>query len=246
MPNAFRCDVDMLTANDDGSAPTAERRLLVVHTFEGRDLSAESMAAYQQSPDAGGSYTLVIDRDGRTARENDDEFRPWAAGSTGNRVGWHFSLAGQAAFSREQWLARTAQLTTLARVLAAYSKAYRIPLDLLDARRVAAGARGVCGHAEISAAWREVDHTDPGRGFPFDVVLDLARKVNTPVTPTPGPTPAGTDAYAVDARAQLTGSPNLSEYPGWRQLGGRTVVDALAKLGHQLGVPGFLDPDAPR
>lgn len=42
-----------------------------------------------------------------------------------------------------------------------------------------------------------------------------------------------------DTKAQLTGSPKPGEYPGWPQLGGRTVVDALAAIGEKLGVDGM-------
>lgn len=40
---------------------------------------------------------------------------------------------------------------------------------------------------------------------------------------------------------QLTGSldPDVEGYKGWPQLGGRTVVDALAAIGEKLGVEGF-------
>lgn len=178
MSNAFKCDLDILTTNDDGVA-TSPRRLLAVHTFEGQDLDARAMANYQLNPSAGGSYHLVIDRDGVTARENDDEFIPWAARSTGNRAGFHFSLAGRAAMTRDEWLARPKQLAKLAEILAAYSREYGIPLVRLTAAEVRAGKSGVCGHAEISDAWRESDHTDPGKGFPYDHVLDLAAHQST-------------------------------------------------------------------
>ena len=40
-----------------------------------------------------------------------------------------------------------------------------------------AGKEGFTGHAQISEAWREVDHTDPGAGFPHDVVLSRAQQI---------------------------------------------------------------------
>ncbi|MEU6582742.1 glycoside hydrolase domain-containing protein [Nocardia sp. NPDC046763] len=58
-----------------------------------------------------------------------------------------------------------------------------------------------------------------------------------------------------DARQQLTGSRDLmrsadgtvdvaASFPGWPQLGGRTIVDAVAAIGAHLGLPGFADPKA--
>ncbi len=45
-----------------------------------------------------------------------------------------------------------------------------------------------------------------------------------------------------DVRQQLTGGRDAGQYPGWKQLGDRTVVDALAAIGAKLGVSGFYDP----
>mgnify|MGYP002759065924 CR=1 FL=1 len=180
--NAFKTDLNLLSPNDDGLAP-GPRRLLTIHTFEGQDLDAAAMARYQQQPAAAGSYHIVIDREGVTARENDDSYRPWAAGTTGNILGYHFSLAGQAAYSRSAWLARPKQLDKLAVILAAYSRAYGIPLIRRSADEVRAGKWGLCGHAEISAAWHEVDHTDPGVNFPFDTVIARANEIARAATP---------------------------------------------------------------
>nr|DAD89994.1 MAG TPA: Chitinase A [Siphoviridae sp. ctCCv12] len=49
------------------------------------------------------------------------------------------------------------------------------------------------------------------------------------------------DLYLRDLKAQMTGAPGLGAYPGWPQLGGRTVVDALAAIGAKLEIPGFAD-----
>ena len=45
-------------------------------------------------------------------------------------------------------------------------------------------------------------------------------------------------AVAQDNQTQLRG-PGLN---GWPQLGGHTVVDALAVIGQTLGIPGFTPP----
>ncbi len=54
--------------------------------------------------------------------------------------------------------------------------------------------------------------------------------------------PIGSDVK--DVRQQLTGGRDAGEYPGWAQLGGRTLVDALAAIGAKLGIDGFKDPKA--
>lgn len=165
-----------LTTNDDG-VRGSRPRLLVVHTFEGQDLDVRRMMDYQSGRlphQRTGSYHVVIDAAGQSGRENDNVYIPWAAGWNGNRIGLHVSLAGRAAFTREQWLARGAQLAELARWLAHESREQAIPL-----RKVIGvgdpAVRGVCGHADISQAFpRDTNHTDPGRAFPWDHVLSLA------------------------------------------------------------------------
>jgi hypothetical protein len=46
----------------------------------------------------------------------------------------------------------------------------------LDADDVRAGRRGITGHAEVSAAYRQSDHWDPGPGFPVESFLDRVRR----------------------------------------------------------------------
>lgn len=244
MTNAYNCDLDLLTANDDGTISDTGRGMLFIHTFEGQDLDAAAMARYQQSPAAGGSYHLVIDRDGKTVRENDDEFIPWAAMFTGNRAGWHISLAGRAAFTREQWLARPSQLNKLAEVLAAYSKAKNIPLVKLSPAEVKQRKRGVAGHADITAAWGESDHTDPGAAFPYDVVLTRANHLLNPAPPQPKENTMTPEQHngLIDRldfiAAQLTGPGGKG---GWPQGGGRTLYDLAAAIAEIEGVPNTRD-----
>lgn len=244
--NAYETDHTLLTVNDDGTYPLTARHLLVVHTFEGRDLDALAMARYQSTPAAGGSYHIVIDADGVSCRENDDEYIPWAANFTGNRAGFHFSLAGRAAFTREQWLARPKQLATLARILRAYSEARAIPLRKLTPAEVRVKGIGVCGHGDISEAWAESDHTDPGPAFPWDHVLDLAAHPPAPPREEDPDMPlTPRQAHQLDdVTGQLTGSPEPGAFPGYPQLGDRTPVDALAVIGTHLGITGFFDPHA--
>ncbi|WP_082080516.1 hypothetical protein [Williamsia herbipolensis] len=52
--------------------------------------------------------------------------------------------------------------------------------------------------------------------------------------------PIGSDVK--DIRQQLTGGRDQGQYPGWPQLGNRSVTDALAAIGAHLGISGFYDP----
>ncbi len=241
-----------LTSNDDGRR-AGPPRLLTVHTFEGQDLSIERMMDYQSGRLAHqrtGSYHVVIDAPGRSGRENDNPFIPWAAGWNGNRSALHVCLAGRAAFTRAEWLARPAQLDTLARFLAFEGPNNRIPLARVAGAAVRTGT-GVCGHRDWSIAYpRDTDHTDPGDGFPWDYVLALAirHRDGTPAPPKPSPPRAPTTGHTMDQEqakmlaenhGQLTGSTAAGKFPGWPQLNGMTIVDALAAIGAKLELDGF-------
>ena len=128
-------------------------------------MSADDLARYQQKPSSQGSYHVVIDKHGRIVRENDDAFIPWAAGTTGNRIALHVCAIGYASWTRAQWLARPKQLDSLRRWLNHAGGAYSIPLHRLTVADTRARRRGVTGHNEISKAWGEVNHWDPGEGL---------------------------------------------------------------------------------
>lgn len=74
---------------------------------------------------------------------------------------------------------------------------------------------------------------------------------DNPAGTAPAPTPKDEDdmtpeqAHQLDdIHGQLTGSPKAGEFPGWEQLGNRSLVDALAVLGAHAGLDGFRDPRA--
>lgn len=185
MPDQFVCDVTLLSPNDDGQRNPHDCRLSIVHTNEGKG-SVEGLLSYLARRDVQASYTIVVGRDGRTGRSNDDNYIPWAAGSPANEIGLHLCFIGFAAQTRAEWLSYPDQLAAGARVLRDWSDRYDIPLDKLSGAQMHAGQSGVGGHADTVDAWHSTDHHDPGPGFPYDVVLHLARE-GGPTIPEEGP-----------------------------------------------------------
>lgn len=174
MSDQFVCDVTNLSPNDSGPRNPHDCRLSIVHTNEGNS-TVEGLLAYLARPEVQASYTIVVGRDGKTGRSNDDAYVPWAAGSPANELGLHLCFIGWSRQSRDEWLAYPQQLAAGARVLRDWSDRYSIPLDLLSGSQMRAGQSGVGGHADTVDAWHATDHHDPGPGFPYDVVLNLAR-----------------------------------------------------------------------
>jgi len=74
----------------------------------------------------------------------------------------------------EAMLARAAGLV---RELAAK---HGIPLVKLSPADLLAGKSGICGHVDVTNAWHQTTHVDPGPDFPWAHFLDLIR---TPVAP---------------------------------------------------------------
>lgn len=167
-----------------GARRTLTPRLLVVHTSEGGEgpTSAEGLAGFIASPATSGnvaSYHYIADHERIIPIVPDDYVAYANAGAN------HDSLSichpGKAGQTTTEWAdpASAAQIEQVARWLADKSDEYSIPLDWLDPSAVFAGTRGVCGHNEVSKAFKRSTHTDPGTSYPWALVLGRARQLST-------------------------------------------------------------------
>lgn len=265
MPNQYVADVTRLTSNDSGPRDPSRCQLAVIHTYEcPRADDLESRAAYQETHDS--SYTILVGTH-RTLRANDDNYIPWAAMPTGNRLGLHLSFLAYAASSRQEWLDHSFQLDLAAAVVADWCTRYGIPPVKLTADEVRSGKRGICGHNEVSQAWHESDHTDPGAGFPWDEFITRVKARMNGKDTTTMPELTGVSAAALndaklaaqstakmtavileqqkeqtamirEIRDQLCG---INPFNGWPQGGNRTLYDLAAASAEKLGVDGAKD-----
>ena len=176
----YMADINVYTSNDSGSRSIGNLAWIIFHTTENSgDTTAQDVARYQQSPSAGGSYNVIVDKFGTSVRSNDDNYIPWAAGSDqANDGGLHISIVGQAAQAREVWLRDYDRaLRKAAEVVAKWSTDYGIPLVRRSTADLIAGVKGIAGHNECSQAFGGSDHWDPGTGFPYDVVIGHAQAI---------------------------------------------------------------------
>lgn len=67
-------------------------------------------------------------------------------------------------------------LRRAARLVARLALAYDVPIEKLGPRDLVGGARGICGHVDVSYAWRQTSHTDPGDAFPWGLFFRLVRE----------------------------------------------------------------------
>lgn len=244
MSKQFKADVDLLTTADSGWRDPRDCLWGMFHTTEdpeGKD--PELTARWQQDPANDSSYNVLFGDTGKTVRSNDDDYQPWSAGQPANRLAFHGSAVGKASRTRADWLKRPAQLESMARWAADLHTGYGLPLKWLTEDEVRRRVKGFTSHGVY---WRAIGRaqgmavrTDPGDGFPHDVVLDRARVIAGGGEKMATPTPSSSSQMD-NVLDQLAGHP-WREFPGWPQLGDRTIVDALAVIGAKLGVPGFKD-----
>ncbi|OBA54004.1 N-acetylmuramoyl-L-alanine amidase [Corynebacterium sp. EPI-003-04-2554_SCH2473622] len=262
MPPQFKADITRLTDVDSGWRDPHKVPQIVLHTYEcPRESGTQALinrADWQQKSRTG-SYTILVAADGKTLRANDDDYSPAAALYTSNINGFHLSFLAYAASSRAEWLKYDAQLRAGARVVADWCRRYgHAPRHLSVAEVRGRRAKGICTHADVSAAYRESDHTDPGKNFPMDVFTamvaeelhgkpqgeQMSDKAFDLMVNNDMPGALNTTKHAaLEAREQLAGPGGPGQFPGWPQLGNRTVVDALAAIGEKLGVDGFREKE---
>lgn len=99
-----------------------------------------------------------------------------------NTVAWHAppnprsigqEICGDPSWSRNEFLdARVAPaLIHAAARTRELCDRFGVPKVKIDAGQLLAGARGVCGHVDVSNAWHQSTHWDPGPNFPWDFYM---------------------------------------------------------------------------
>lgn len=153
------------------------KQLIVQHTTESESGNT-NVIAYLERNRGTGSYQTMVDFDGEEVRMVPDNKQAWGAMPQGNRRGLHVCAMGRAAWSRERWLREGKLLERTAMRYAEGSRLYGIPLVKISAHDARNGVKGIVGHIDISEAFKESDHWDPGHNFPYDVVIARALELN--------------------------------------------------------------------
>lgn len=157
--------------------PSGPPRLIVVHYTAGSEgpSSAEDGAAEDQRRTDGTSAHYYVDQDSVVQCVYTWD-RAHTALWNGNQAGIHYELCGTRQ-TAEQWAdaASTATIRSAAEIMRRDMVRYGIPAVRLTPTQVRAGAKGLCGHADVTAAFPEDGgtHADPGPEFPWDTLLGL-------------------------------------------------------------------------
>lgn len=184
--------VSVRAASDSGSPNTPITRIVIHATAGGRGYPnesgpgvAEATAHYFAEPGCPGSAHYVEDLD------SEQHCLPE------NVIGWHappnkgsigIEVCADANYSPEEWL--SPQVWPAVERAAARARdlclRYGVPIAKLSPADLLAGKHGICGHIDVSQAWHQSSHWDPGPGFPWPQFMALVAQADQPV-PVPAP-----------------------------------------------------------
>ncbi len=153
-----------------------EVRVIVIHSMEAPEKgnTAENVAKFFQSlpPNRKASAHLCIDNNSivQCVLDNDVAF----AAPGANHNGIQLELAGFARQTRAEWLDEygKALLENAANAAAQYCLKYNIPRKHLTNDQLRNGHEGIIGHVQATEVFKKSDHTDPGKGFPWDYFIE--------------------------------------------------------------------------
>lgn len=149
---------------------------------------AAATAGYFTQPSSGGSAHYICDVAGEEHCVADQAVA-WHAPPNPGSIG--IEICGQSTYSRDQWL--SPQVWPAVHLAATRTREladrHGVPLERVDAGQLEGGRRGICGHADVTAAWHQSDHTDPGPNFPWPEFMAVVAGGVQPIPPIPPPAP---------------------------------------------------------
>lgn len=173
--------VPLIQARNYTSANRMLVDVVVLHSMEAGEhkSTAENVARWfagASAPRASAHYCVDSDSIVQCVRERDVAWH--APGANGNGIG--IEHAGYAKQTEAQWLDDYGHdmLLRSAELAAGICKRWRIPVVRLTVEELKAGRRGLCGHHDVSLAFKKSTHTDPGRGFPWAWYLEQVRRIH--------------------------------------------------------------------
>lgn len=220
--------------------------LFLLHTQEG-DGNSDSLARFLANPANQVSYHYTIsenyDDHGVTVCDVvDTDFASWSCLSANNRS-INLCFAGsRAGWSRQDWLRQSRAIDTAAWIAVQDCKKYGIPLRVLSPPYSSAPP-GISDHKYVTEYLGDGTHTDVGNQFPWDVFAAAVQKyASADVSPPPAP-PQQKPATAQPAFKYPPQEQMVTQIweqlfgpqaKGWAQLGGKTLVDAVAEIKKRL------------
>jgi hypothetical protein len=154
---------------------------ITLHSMEApeKGSTAEAVAQYFARGTVNASCHYMVDNDSivQGVREEDTA---WHAPPNQHSIG--IEHAGYARQSAAEWADpySEAMLRLSAALTADLCIHHSLPVAFVPAAGLLRGERGITTHAEVSKAWRQTNHTDPGPNFPMAHYLNLVREAVAP------------------------------------------------------------------
>lgn len=134
---------------------------------------ARQIAGYFRNPNSGGSAHYVVDP-GEEVQVVYDSKIAWHAPPNANSLGIEMCEYPNHDIKRWDEKNHAAMLERTARLVAALCLAYDVPARKVGRRGLKAGRKGICGHVDVSKAFGQSTHWDPG-AFPWRRFIRLVR-----------------------------------------------------------------------
>jgi hypothetical protein len=167
--------------HESGSNGTITR--IVIHDEEYPEThdSAEVIAHYFATTTTQASAHFTVDDDSIVQCVPLD-CRAWHAPPNIGSIG--IEHAGYASQTYTQWTDAfdLHMLDRSAELVARLCTLFNVPAVKLTTADLLAGKHGICGHADVSNAWHQSDHMDPGPNFPWSWFIE---RVNAFLHPVP-------------------------------------------------------------
>ncbi len=156
--------------------PRALTQMVVIHATD-NTASAHDEAEYAtRRPDETSAHFYVDDRSAFRALPLGDI--AFGCFSMGNSRSVQFELCGLSNQISDATMRNAAPL------VAEVCRLYGLPIERLSPADLVAGRKGVCGHLDVTQAWHQGDHTDPGSSFPWSTFLSYVQAASgEPVSP---------------------------------------------------------------
>lgn len=164
---------------------------IVFHTMEAPEMgeTAEGTANYFHNTDVEASAHACFDSNSVVDCVRDQDIAWHAPGLNDRSLGYEH--AGYARQTPEEWSDpyTEAMLRISAQRVAAKCKQYRLPIAYVDAAGLLRRDKGITTHNDVTIAYRQGDHWDPGPNWPVNHYLDLVRHYAGESTTLPAPPP---------------------------------------------------------
>lgn len=243
-------------ANRHGGKGNKPIKRIVLHSTVGptKPGSARSIARMFNTTSRAASAHYIVDG-GEVVQDLYDSYVAYHAPPNSNSLGVEIcdnpGPSESRPYSADRWESgdhRKALLLT-AELVAGLCKAYGIPIRKLSSSDLRAGKQGICGHVDISYAWSQTSHWDPGK-FPWSDFIRLVKKAAKgedigaeviDASDVSGGTSGGGGKYESPTAKHEVGSRVMGLYDGGTDV--NWLQRRLPKVGYSAGaVDGYFGP----